>query len=73
MATVTSGAAGAPTGSVTFKDGNKKLTTVNLNSAGTAVFSTSSLAKGSHSMTAEYSGDSTKTGSTSPVVVQIVN
>jgi hypothetical protein len=72
-ATVTSATPGVPTGSVTFKDGNKKLTTVNLNSAGQAAFSTSTLAKGSHSMTAEYSGDSARAGSTSSVVVQVVN
>jgi hypothetical protein len=72
-ATVTSVAAGTPTGSVTFKDGNKKLSTVNLNSAGQATFNTSSLAKGSHSMTAEYSGDSSRAASISPVVVQVVN
>jgi hypothetical protein len=72
-ATVTSVAGGTATGSVTFKDGNKKLSTVNLNSAGQAAFSTSSLSKGNHSMTAEYSGDSSRAASTSPVVVQTVN
>jgi hypothetical protein len=72
-ATVTSGAPGTPTGTVTFKDGSKKLATIDLNSAGQAVFTTSSLAKGSHSMTAQYSGDGARDGSTSAVVVQTVN
>jgi hypothetical protein len=72
-ASVASGAPSAPTGSVTFKDGSKKLATINLNSSGQAVYSTSSLGKGSHSMTAQYSGDGASTASTSPVVVQIVN
>ncbi len=72
-ATVTSGAPGTPSGSVTFKDGSKKLATINLNSSGQAIFSTSSLGKGSHSMTAQYSGDGASSGSTSSVVVQVVN
>jgi hypothetical protein len=72
-ARVTSNGSTTPTGTVTFKDGNKKLATVNLNSTGIAIFNTSSLAKGSHSMTADYSGDGATSASTSPVVVQIVN
>jgi hypothetical protein len=71
-ATVTGGS-GVATGSVTFKDGSKKIATVNLNGAGQASFSTSALAKGSHSMTAEYSGDAARSSSISPVFVQIVN
>jgi hypothetical protein len=53
-ATVTG--SGTPTGTVTFKDGGKTLGTVFL-SAGLASFSTSSLKKGTHLITAPYSGD----------------
>ncbi len=72
-ATVSSGATGGTTGSVTFKDGSKKLATVNLNGAGQASFGTSALTKGSHSMTAQYGGDAANDYSTSTVVVQVVN
>jgi hypothetical protein len=71
-ATVSSGAPGGATGSVTFKDGSKKLVTVNLN-GGQASFSTSALTKGSHSVTAQYGGDAANDSSTSTVVVQVVN
>ena len=54
-ATVTS-AAGAPTGTVTFEDGTTVLGTAPLN-AGVATFAISTLAVGSHTITAAYSGD----------------
>ncbi len=47
---------GTPTGTVAFMDGASLLGTSNL-SAGTAAFTTSSLATGPHSITAVYSGD----------------
>ncbi len=58
MATVsaTVGAAGTPTGTVTFLDGGSPLGTVTLNGAGRATLSTSSLWPGSHSITAVYNG-----------------
>ena len=62
-----------PTGSVTFKDGTKNLSTKNLNSSGQATFSTSNLARGSHSITVVYGGSSNFLGSTSPVLTQTVN
>ncbi len=46
-----------PSGSITFMDGAASLGTVPLN-AGQASFTTSSLSKGTHSITALYSGDS---------------
>lgn len=61
---VTAPGAGTPTGSVTFNDGSNALTTVPLNSNGTATFTTSTLAVNSHSVTAVYSGDSSFNGST---------
>ncbi len=54
---------GAPTGTVTFSDGTTTLGTVSLSSAGTATFTTSSLAVKSHSITAAYSGDGNFNGS----------
>ena len=62
-----------PTGSVTFKDGNKTLSTKTLNASGHATFSTSTLARGSHSITVVYGGGTDSLGSTSPVLTQQVN
>ncbi len=47
-----------PTGSVTFYDGSTALGSPALNSQGVAILNTSSLAVGSHNITAQYSGDS---------------
>jgi hypothetical protein len=71
-ATVTSSATGTPTGSVTFKDGTTTLGTGAL-SSGIAKFTTSTLAVGTHSITAVYGGDATSLGSTSAVLSQVVN
>jgi hypothetical protein len=71
-ATVTVTGPGTPTGTVTFKDGGKSLGTATL-SAGQATFSTSRLKKGSHSITALYSGDSNFAGGASPAYTQVVN
>lgn len=51
------GAAGTPSGTVTFSDGNNLLATVQLNS-GEASYSTSTLAIGTHAIEIVYSGDS---------------
>jgi hypothetical protein len=53
-----SGSTVSPTGMVTLFDNGSVLTTVSLTS-GVATYSTSSLAAGSHSLYAQYSGDST--------------
>ncbi|MER6334871.1 Ig-like domain repeat protein, partial [Streptomyces sp. NPDC001034] len=63
--------AGTPTGTVDFFDGATLLGTGTL-AGGTATFTTSALAVGSHSLTAVYSGDAEFTGSTSPADVQTV-
>lgn len=55
-ATVTSGA-GTPSGSVQFKDGGTNIGSAQALTAGVAQLSISSLASGSHVITAEYSGD----------------
>jgi Bacterial Ig-like domain (group 3)/FG-GAP-like repeat len=70
-ATVTS-AGPAPTGKVGFKDGTKGIGTVTL-SGGVAKLTTSKLAVGTHSITAEYLGDADNAKSTSPVLGQVVD
>jgi hypothetical protein len=71
-ATVTSGS-GTPTGTVTFKDGSSTIGTGNLNASGVATMATTTLAGGTHSITAVYGGDATLNGSTSSVLTQTVN
>jgi hypothetical protein len=67
-ATVTA-SSGTPSGTVTFKDGATTLATVAL-SAGKAAFTTSTLAGGTHSITAVYGGSGSYAGSTSPILMQ---
>jgi len=49
--------AGAPTGTITYFDGGTQLAPVAVNGAGMAAYSTTSLALGTHSITAMFSGD----------------
>ena len=72
-ATVTAAgaASGIPTGSVEFFDGADSLGTGTL-SGGVATFSTTTLALGTHSITAVYSGDTNFIASTAPAVDQTV-
>lgn len=70
-AAVTS-SSGTPTGSVDFMDGANFLGTVTLDPTGHAALTISSLASGSHNITAVYSGDATFAPSTSAVLVQSV-
>ena len=67
-ATVTSGA----TGSVTFHEGATTLGTGTITS-GIATLAISSLAGGTHSITAQYGGDTNYSGSVSTAVSQVVN
>jgi gliding motility-associated-like protein len=60
------------TGTVTFFDGSIQLGTAPI-VGGTATYSISTLAPGSHAITAVYSGNSIFNKSTSKVVTQIVN
>jgi Bacterial Ig-like domain (group 3) len=69
---VTSQTAGTITGSVAFFDGNSQIGTGNL-SGGSATYATSSLSAGSHSITAQYSGDANYAPSTSTALTQTVN
>jgi hypothetical protein len=67
------GTGGTPTGMVTFFDGTTSLGAGTLNASGVATFPTSSLAIGSHSITAQYGGDATFGSTTSTAVIQVVN
>jgi hypothetical protein len=60
------------TGTITFLDGATTLGTGTLNAAGVATFTTSTLAIGSHPITASYGGDSTYNAATSAVLTQVV-
>jgi hypothetical protein len=60
-----SAASGAPTGSVQFLDGTSILGSSTLNAQDTATFTTTSLAAGTRSLTAQYGGDTTFAASTS--------
>jgi hypothetical protein len=62
---------GTPTGTVTFMDGTKSLANITMN-AGKALFSTSTLSIGVHSITAVYNGDANFNNGTSPVLLQSV-
>lgn len=63
----------APQGSVTFKDGSKVLGTVTLSATGTAVFKTTALTVGTHSLTLVYSGNANYVTSTSAAKSVVVN
>jgi hypothetical protein len=68
--------AGAPTGTVTFKDGTTTLGTTAVSTSGgvtKATFSTRALGVGPHAITAVYSGDPSFIGGTSAAMNQIVN
>ncbi|HTV16970.1 MAG TPA: Ig-like domain repeat protein [Acidobacteriaceae bacterium] len=67
-----SGAAGTPTGTVTFLDGGTSLGTANLAPNGRAVFSTTALALGQHSITVSYSGDTNNAAAVSTTLTQTV-
>jgi hypothetical protein len=68
-ATITStpAKAPAPTGMVTFSDGVQTLAIIPVQAA-SALFTTDSLPKGPHSVTASYGGDANNLGSTSAPV-----
>ncbi len=70
-ATVTS-SAGTPTGTVTFNDGTTSIGTGTLNGGGQATLTTSTLALGTHPISAVYAGTSSIGGSTSNTVNQVV-
>jgi hypothetical protein len=63
---------GTPTGTVGFFDGTTSLGSSVLGSNGMATFSISTLAVGTHGITASYGGDANFAPSTSPVLSQVV-
>jgi hypothetical protein len=71
VATVTAIAAGTG-GSVTFYDGTVPLGTTLVNASGQAMLATSSLAAGSHSITAAYGGNADLHSATSGVLAESV-
>jgi hypothetical protein len=71
-ATVAPGIAGVPSGAVTFLDGSTQLGSSALSGSGVASFSTSALTAGTHSITAEYGGDSNFNVSSSTGVSLVV-
>jgi hypothetical protein len=62
-----------PGGTISFQDGSVVLATVELDESGQAVFTTSTLAVGNHSINARYSSDSDFIESQSPFLTQTVN
>jgi len=65
-----------PTGTVAFRDGGITIAGCSaqpLNAAGQATCSTSSLAAGTHGITAAYSGDASNLASVSPALSQVVD
>jgi hypothetical protein len=64
---------GTPTGVVNFLDGGMVLGSGTLNTSGVASFSTSSLAPGSHRITASYAGDGTSAASVSAAITEVVS
>ncbi|MFF9650553.1 Ig-like domain repeat protein [Streptomyces sp. NPDC014622] len=71
-ATVTA-LSGIPTGTVSFREGLTLLGTSTLNGSGVATLPVSTLAVGSHALTATYNGGAGFNPSTSPVDIQTVN
>jgi hypothetical protein len=62
---------GTPTGTVTFMDGNVILGTVAVGPGGTATFTTSFAAAGTHAITAVYNGDPNFAGSSQALTEQV--
>lgn len=67
------GSGSTPTGSITFTDGTATLGSASLDGSGHAVFTTSSLTAGSHSLAAAYAGSAIYAASTSGAITQIVS
>jgi hypothetical protein len=71
-AMVSSSLTGTISGIVTFLDGSTTLGSSSLNGSGSATLAISTLAVGTHNITAAYSGDGAFTASTSAVLSQVV-
>jgi parallel beta-helix repeat protein len=68
-----SGSTAVPQGAVTFRDGAVVLGAGSLDGTGGTSLTTSQLAVGSHSITAQYMGSANANTSTSPALLQVVN
>ncbi len=62
---------GTPTGAITFYDGTTQLGSASL-SGGTASFSTSQLAVGTHNLLARYAGDATDSQGVSNILSEVI-
>ncbi len=71
-AAITGSGGTTPTGNVTFKDGATVLGSGALDGSGNATLTTVAGAVGPHQITASYIGDSNFTGSTSPILTEVV-
>ena len=72
-ATVQGSGSTAPAGTVSFLNGSTSLGTATLNASGVATLSTASLAAGTYSLTAQYSGNASFLSCTSAAVSVTVN
>jgi hypothetical protein len=72
VASISSAAAGTPTGTVTFLDGSTTIGTASVNAAGQATFTVASLSVASHSITASYGGDVAFAASASAALIHQV-
>ena len=61
---IVTSATGIPTGTVTFRDGPTALATIPVDPTGQALFSTTTLSPGTHTLFADYSGDTTYNSAT---------
>ncbi len=61
-----------PTGKITFLDGTNSIGTAVLSGSGVAILPTTSLAPGSHVITASYPGDTNNSPGTSSAITQVV-
>jgi hypothetical protein len=66
------GTSAAPSGIVTFYDGNTPLGTATLDAGGHATYTTSALSAGIHTLHSVYSGDTTYSQSNSPNVTETI-
>jgi hypothetical protein len=72
-ATVSGSGTSTPTGSINFLNGSTPLGTATLNASGVATLSTASLAAGTYSLTAQYTGNANFLSSNSAAVPVTVN
>lgn len=73
LAAAVTGTSSTPSGTITFYDGAISIAVVSLDASAHATFTTSTLAVGTPSLTAVYSGNSIYAASTSAVFLETVN